>query len=690
MRRRAFGVAALVVTGLLGGGAAQAQEYRAFWVDTFNTALNTHTNVLAVVNNARLANANALLVQIRRRGDAWYLDSLEPLPDFLPIPAGFDPLADLLTEAHAAGIEVHAYVIMAAIWNKNPNFAPTATLGPPLDPNHVFNRHGGYDPVTRTIVPGPDNWLTRSLLPAGVGGISFQGHRFGSDFWIDFGHPDAEAYTVDVLTHLVERYPVDGLHLDRIRYPEFSVAGQTPSTGTNVGYNPTSITRFQKHYGIAPGTPPPATNNAAWSQWRRDQVSNVVPRVYLNAIAIRPPLVISASLIAFGGGPTTEPTWNNAEAYWRVYQDWRAWTEEGILDLAIPMAYKREHTTAERTQFNQWLEWTSNHQYNRGALIGQGLFLNAIEGSLRQARRARTASALGNTLRGISFFSMATSNAAVNANPFSIPPGQDTPVRPFTEFASALTTGHSVDGTGNYEDPAANPIPLFSIPATVPALAWKSDPQVGHLKGFIRDEAGAVVDTGAVLIERLADGSTPAAGRSSASTASDGGGFYGGVDLAPGAYHATVTPTGGAPYAYACTATVTAGAVTTLDIRIDRQAPASTIEANPSELWPPNGKNATVTLSGTATDDVSGVAGVTFQVIDEYGEAQPAIAAVLGSGELSLDWTRQVSLSVSRRGDDRDGRTYTIVATVSDKACNSHVVSTTVLVPHDRRRRDGT
>ena len=83
------------------------------------------------------------------------------------------------------------------------------------------------------------------------------------------------------------------------------------------------------------------------------------------------------------------------------------------------------------------------------------------------------------------------------------------------------------------------------------------------------------------------------------------------------------------------------------------------------------------------------MAGVTFQVIDEYAEAQPAIAAVLGSGELSLDWTRQVSLPVSRRGDDRDGRTYTIVATVSDKACNSHVVSTTVLVPHDRRRGDG-
>ena len=34
-------------------------------------------------------------------------------------------------------------------------------------PNHPFNLHGGYDPVSRTIVPGPQNWLTRTLAPDG-------------------------------------------------------------------------------------------------------------------------------------------------------------------------------------------------------------------------------------------------------------------------------------------------------------------------------------------------------------------------------------------------------------------------------------------------------------------------------------------------------------------------------------------
>jgi uncharacterized lipoprotein YddW (UPF0748 family) len=299
-------------------------EYRAFWVDTFNTNLNNHTDVVNVVNNAKAAKANALFVQVRRRGDSWYLNSLEPLGDRVPIQPGFDPLQDIINVAHAEGIEVHAFVIMNAIWGRAPN------LFPPENPNHVFNLHGGYDAATNTIVPGPNNWLTRTLLPdttPGSTAISFQGHRFGSDFWVDFGHPDAAEYTVNVVMHLVQHYDIDGLHLDRIRYPDISISGQTPSTGTNIGYNPTSVERFKRHFNIPLDSPPPAANNPQWNQWRRDQITNVVRRVYLNALAIKPHLKISAALIAFGGIGSTESAWNSAEAFWRVYQDWRAWTE---------------------------------------------------------------------------------------------------------------------------------------------------------------------------------------------------------------------------------------------------------------------------------------------------------------------------------------------------------------------------
>src|SRR5262245_16348297 len=189
------------------GATAQTMgQYRAFWVDTFNTPLNNHGDIVAVVNTARSFNANAIFAQVRRRGDSWYLNSLEPPPDFVPVSSGFDPLQDLINEAHAHGIEVHAFVIIGAVWNKNPILPPSATQGPPRNPSHGFNLHGGYDPATMKIVQGPDNWLTRTLLPDGTNGVSFQGHRIGADFWLDLGHPDAAAYTVDVLLHLVRNY----------------------------------------------------------------------------------------------------------------------------------------------------------------------------------------------------------------------------------------------------------------------------------------------------------------------------------------------------------------------------------------------------------------------------------------------------------------------------------------------------
>ena len=545
-------------------------EYRAFWVDTFNTRLNNHNEVVAVVNNAKAAKANAIFAQVRRRGDAWYLNSLEPPPDFTPIAAGFDPLQDLINEAHANGIEVHAFVIIGAVWNKNPTFAPSATLGPPTNPNHVFNLHGGYDPATKRIVPGPNNWLTRTLLPdSSASGIGFQGHRFGNDFWIDLGHPDAAAYTVEVLMHLARKYNIDGVHLDRIRYPELSVAGQTPSSGTSIGYNDTSVARFNARYGRT-GTP--AQNDPLWNQWRRDQVSNLVRRVYLNAIALKPQLKISAALIAFGGGPTTESPWNSAEAYWRVYQDWRAWTEEGILDIAMPMDYKRENVAAQITQFDQWDEWMKNHQYNRAGVIGQGAFLNSIEGTLRQTRRALAPSSMGNSGFGVIFFSMATSNVAVNDNPHSIPPGQNTPARSFAEFASGLTTGKSVDGATLYEDPVSNPTAIFSEAATIPVLPWKSAKHLGHLMGFARRADNTILDTANVTIENLGTGATR-------TTATDGGGFFGGVDLAPGQYLIKVEL--GAEALYSGVATVTAGNVATVNARVEDTAPVTTATLNP-------------------------------------------------------------------------------------------------------------
>ncbi|HEX8127542.1 MAG TPA: family 10 glycosylhydrolase [Pyrinomonadaceae bacterium] len=742
----------LLLSAMCAPCALQAQvrtEYRAFWVDTFNTNLNNHTDVVTVVNNARAAKANALFVQVRRRGDSWYLNSLEPRGDRTPIQPGFDPLQDIINEAHAHGIEVHAFVIMSAIWGRAPN------LFPPENPNHAFNLHGGFNAATNTITPGSNNWLTRTLLPDSGTAIAYQGHRFGSDFWIDFGHPEAAAYTVEVVNHLVRNYDIDGLHLDRIRYPEIGISGQTPSTGANIGYNTTSVERFQKHYDIAPGAPAPAPNNPQWSQWRRDQVTNIVRRIYLNALSIKPDLKVSAALIAFGGIGTSEAAWNSAEANWRVYQDWRAWTEEGIIDIAIPMVYKAEHTASVRPQYDQWDAWLRGHLYNRAGMMGQGAANNAIEGTLRQTRRTLTPAG-GTNLSGIIFFSMATSNIAVANNPFALPAPASTIARPFAEFASGLATGKSTNGATLYEP--AGSTPIFSDAAHIPAFPWKVAPTLGHFKGEARRADNTPLDTVAVTIENLDTHATRTA-------TTDGGGFFGAVDLTPGAHRAH---TGTSYFCF----NVAHGLVA--DAEPDTLAPDTNAALAPSA---PNGQNGWyttgVSVTLDATDNCAGVAAteystdngqtwqtytgaftisdegtttVLYRSTDRAGNtetggqlllnidqtaplitlaATPSIIWPANNGAVSVringsasdavsglasvsyvvtdeygtplsiplrslagqssEWEESLTLEARRDGRDRDGRLYRVVATITDQAGNTTTATANIVVPHDQR-----
>ena len=124
-RRRSFAILSTLCLVIVFAASvfAQRSEYRGFWVDTFNTTLNNHNDVLSVVSRAKSAKANAIFAQVRRRGDAWYVTPLEP--KFPNIAAGFDPLADLIATAHAEGIEVHAFVIMGSIHISN-GAAPAA------------------------------------------------------------------------------------------------------------------------------------------------------------------------------------------------------------------------------------------------------------------------------------------------------------------------------------------------------------------------------------------------------------------------------------------------------------------------------------------------------------------------------------------------------------------------------------
>jgi hypothetical protein len=225
--------------------------------------------------------------------------------------------------------------------------------------------------------------------------------------------------------------------------------------------------------------------------------------------------------------------------------------------------------------------------------------------------------------------------------------------------------------------------PIFAEPAAIPVLPWKANPQVGHLKGVIRDAAGVVVDTGAVTIVRI-DGDEAAPGRRTVTTATDGGGFYGGVDLSVGRYQVAVTPVRQPTYVHQCTADVLPGQVTTLDISTaDADAPVISLGVSPDSLWPPNGDLHTITATISAADASS--MSLRLVVEDEYGRIDVAPMTTSGSGPIS--WTPAFQLESARDGEDVDGRVYTITLTATDLACNTATKTATVTVAHDQRDR---
>lgn len=381
LSRAAAGAVFLILLGALAAGAEEASpaaeppvqvpraELRALWVDAFHPGLKTPEEVDRLVDEAARANINTLIVQVRRRGDAYYnLSPLEPRTEDPSLPAGFDALAYVIDRAHARGLEVHAWLATLAVVDSK---------APPQDPGHVWNAHG-------PAAPGAENWVSYHLARNRVTG-TWSEEAYPSEY-LDPGHPAALDYTVNVYLNVVQSYAVDGIHLDLCRY-----------AGPQFGYNPVSVARYNARYGTT-GRPEP--DDLRWSEWRREQVTNLVRKVYLKAIALRPEVKVSVATIAWGQGPAAEEDWESSRAYAEVFQDWRGWLAEGIIDLALPMNYDRERDETQRLWYDQWLEWEKDHQYRRQVAIGPGIYMNRIEESLEQIRRAQAPSRQGNRRGG--------------------------------------------------------------------------------------------------------------------------------------------------------------------------------------------------------------------------------------------------------------------------------------------------
>ncbi len=464
MKIRVVAVGLFSILWFLIAGALHAQELRGFWVDTWHAALRTPAEVDALIQRARTARANALFVEVRKRGDAYYLSHYEPVAS--DVASGFDPLAYLIQRAHneTPRLEVHAWLVMLPIWN---------STTPPSNPAHPFNRF--------------PQWLT----------LNDSGSNYdGSNYSFDPGHPDAADFTYRVALDVLRHYDVDGIHFDYIRF-----------AGNRWGYNPVSVSRFNSAFGRSGQ---PAYNDSAWSQWRRDQVTQLVRRIYASAIALKPWCKVTAATITWGNGPTSESAWTSTSAYSSVFQDWRAWTEEGILDIAIPMCYYNHANSTYRTYFNNWITWAKNHRYNRSVAIGLGAYLNTLSNTLTQIDLTRTTTSQGGYSDGVVFYSYAAPNVDSSGNIQWYNP-------------TAYTT------FGNH----------FGQWVPAPDLPWKTNPTTGIVTGVaLRGSNLQPLDRATVTLFRSGF---------SRSVYTDGNGAFAFIDVPPGTYTLRVSAAGLSP-----------------------------------------------------------------------------------------------------------------------------------------------
>jgi hypothetical protein len=83
-------------------------------------------------------------------------------------------------------------------------------------------------------------------------------------------------------------------------------------------------------------------------------------------------------------------------------------------------------------------------------------------------------------------------------------------------------------------------------------------------------------------------------------------------------------------------------------------------------------------------DERSGIRNSHIEDLDGYGECQPIVQDILPEDIIDGTWERTIELMASRRGNDKDGRMYTIIITATDNMGNSTTKEIEIIVPHDR------
>lgn len=288
-------------------------EVRAVWLTTIGgidwphsyaqserSAEKQKEELRAILDRLQKANINTILLQTRIRATTIYPSQYEPwdgcLSGFPGKSPGYDALQFAIDECHKRGMEVHAWVV-------------TIPVG-------KWNSYG-----CRQL---------RKRFPRLI-------KRIDQDGYMDPEATQTGCYLAEMCREIVQRYDVDGIHLDYIRYPE------------------TWKFRIGKDQA-------------------RGNITRIVEKIHQAVKKEKPWVKMSCSPI--GKFDDLSRYWSHGwNAYTKVAQDAQAWLKDGLMDELFPMMYFRGD------QFFPFaIDW-KEHSYGKIIAPGLGIyFLDPKEG----------------------------------------------------------------------------------------------------------------------------------------------------------------------------------------------------------------------------------------------------------------------------------------------------------------------
>lgn len=321
---------------------AQSPELRGVWIA--RDGLTSRQKIIDTLDQLAAANLNLVCVNVWSRGF-----TIHP-SDVLfaacgqrqdPSYVGRDPLQEMIVEAHRRGIEVEAWFEYGFMLGWSGWFGGTSGVGPVLSANPSWI---GLD------VNG------QSAVSDGAGGFFT---------WGAHENPAVRRFLRELCVEVAERYDVDGIQLDRVRYPS-----------TSFGYDAATRAAYQAATGQQP---PTNVNQASWKRWRADRLNEFHREVY-DALKLR------RGTLRITNAPTVMPG-----AFDNFLQDWPQWLSSGSLDLVYPQVY-RTSLSSYLTTLDQQLSYVSSARRSRvapGIRAVSGTATNDVLGMVA-ADRARS------------------------------------------------------------------------------------------------------------------------------------------------------------------------------------------------------------------------------------------------------------------------------------------------------------